>query len=173
MGHAIDARERRSFFTQTAAKRFHSFRRPLDLNGDAAGVVADEASEMLLRCKPVNKRPKTNSLHHTAHQQQHTLERFYFCRIIEIRVLHCSQRIAYERLRFQRLRPVELNWSEFAPGNQMAARFFQQSGRAKMCGAQARSHGGQFFALIAKMMVKLSKIIPRAASVALAENIRG
>ena len=77
MGHAIDARERRSFCTQPAAKRFDALRRSLDLDGHAAGVVADKASETLLRCKPVDERPKANALHHAAHQRAtHASERF-------------------------------------------------------------------------------------------------
>ncbi len=47
MGHAIDARERWGFGAQAHEKNFNTDGRALDLDGDAAGIVADGAGESL------------------------------------------------------------------------------------------------------------------------------
>ena len=44
--------------------------RPLDFDGDAAGIVADEAGEPLLRREPVDERPKADALHDAAHSDR-------------------------------------------------------------------------------------------------------
>ena len=50
-----------------AQKRFHSLGRPFNLDGHAAGIVADEAREALFRRQPVDEWPEPNALHHAAH----------------------------------------------------------------------------------------------------------
>ena len=73
MSHGVDARERRCLRLQTAAKCVDSLGRPLDLNGHAAGVVADEAGEALLRCEAVDEWAKADALHDAAHRKHFAL----------------------------------------------------------------------------------------------------
>ena len=58
---------------KTAAKCAEFFGRPLDLDGDSAGIVADEAGEALFGCEAEDEWAKANTLHDAAHRKHFAL----------------------------------------------------------------------------------------------------
>ena len=65
----IDAREGRSFGVEAAAKGFDAIGGSLDLDGHAAGIVADEAGQSLFLREAVDEGTKADALHDAAHRE--------------------------------------------------------------------------------------------------------
>ena len=61
--HRVDAGERRSFQSQAGAKGRNALLRTFDLEGDAFGIIANEAPEALFDCKPEYEGAETDALH--------------------------------------------------------------------------------------------------------------
>ena len=64
----VDARQRRRLGAQAAEKGLHALLRSLDFDRHSAGIVADKPRQALFLRQPVDKRPKSHPLHHSAHQ---------------------------------------------------------------------------------------------------------
>jgi hypothetical protein len=67
--HRVDARQGRSLGFEAASKCVNSLGRSLNFNRHSAGIIADRSRQTFVHREPVDKWPKTDALHHAAHQK--------------------------------------------------------------------------------------------------------
>ncbi len=70
----IDSRKWRHFQTQPFKKRRDAPGLTFDLDGHSVGVIADGTRQLLFHRKAVNKRPKSDTLHHASNEHSTSLE---------------------------------------------------------------------------------------------------